>query len=590
MKRIVAFVFLFAFMNSWSQRAKTADSLGEILKQRNLSKEVRLQLLIDRAYHHQNIDTSLLLAKRALQIATELNKPVQQARAWEEIGHVERRLGNNDVSLQASLNALRIYESLQLPERQAASYAQLGSNSISDNDYVSAIAYLKKAEHIYQNSDKTLNQVLTTLNLGEAYRLAGHIDSAAICFKKTLKRNEELKNDIVQGYSSGNLGMVYSVQNEFTTAKELLTEAISILRNLGDDYSTSVYLAALGEIYQKERKWDLAEERLREALYMATTAGLKEQIRDFSAQLASLYENQGRFSDALYYQKKYQIYQDSLVNKASIQKIEQLKSSYEIDKRETEIGALNRINSYQKNTLISLVAGICLFIYLSYLLFKGNKTIKKANSDLSDQKLIIANREREKALLLKELNHRVKNNLQMIASLLNLQSRELTGHPAQEAIIAGKNRVEALSLVHSKLYQEGVETRIYLKEYIEELVLGLFHGYNINFEPDFDIAHTSISVDKAVPIALIINEIVINSLKYAYDGIKNPNLKVRVEETNTSLKIEISDNGVGFSKQEGEKDNSFGIKLITSLIQQLDGTIERTNLNGTLWTMKLKPV
>ena len=588
MKRVVAFAFLFTFLNSWSQSAKTADSLGKVLRQANLSKEERLMLLIDRAYHHQNIDTSLLLAKRALQIATELSKPVQQARAWEEIGHVERRLGNNDVSLQASLNALRIYESLQLPERQAASYAQLGSNSISDNDYISSIAYLKKAKHIYQNSDNTLNQVLTTLNLGEAYRLAGHMDSAATSFKETLKRNEQLKNDIVQGYSTGNLGMVYSVQNKLAAAKELLTEAISILRNLGDDYSTSVYLAALGEIYQKERKWDLAEEKLREALDMATTAGLKEQIRDFSAQLASLYETQGRFADALGYQKKYQIYQDSLVNKASIQKIEQLKSSYEIDKRETEISVLNTINSYQKNTLISLVAGICLFIFLSYLLFKGNKTIKKANSELSDQKLIIANREREKALLLKELNHRVKNNLQMIASLLNLQSRELSGHPAQEAIIAGKNRVEALSLVHSKLYQEGVETRIYLKEYIEELVLGLFHGYNVNFEPDFDIAHTSVSVDKAVPIALIINEIVINALKYAYGGVKNPNLKVKVSEENKYLKIEISDNGIGFSNEEGQKNNSFGIKLITSLIQQLDGSIERSNLDGTLWTMKLE--
>lgn len=508
--------------------------------------------------------------------------------AWEEIGHVERRRGNNDISLQASLKALRIFETLELPERQAASYAQLASNSISDTDYASAITYLKQAKQIYESSEKTLNQVLTTLNLGEAYRLAGQMDSAAFCFKTTLERNKQLKNEIVQGYSSGNLGMVYSVQNELTEAKNLLNEAITILRDLGDDYSTSVYLAALGEVYEKEGKWNLAEEKLLEALEMAATVGLKEQIRDFSAQLASFYENQEKFAKALSYQKKYQRYQDSLVNKASIKKIEQLKASYEIDKRETEISSLNTINSYQKNTLISLGVGICLFIFLSYLLFKGNKAIQKANNDLSAQKLIITKREREKALLLKELNHRVKNNLQMISSLLNLQSRELSGHPAQEAILAGKNRVEALSLVHSKLYQEGVETKIYLKEYIEELILGLFHGYNVNFEPDFNISNSSVSVDKAIPIALIVNEIVINSLKYAYNGVRNPNLKVMVNEELDTLKIKISDNGIGFSMEEGQKNNSFGIKLITSLIQQLDGNIERTNHNGTTWTMNLK--
>jgi two-component sensor histidine kinase len=177
----------------------------------------------------------------------------------------------------------------------------------------------------------------------------------------------------------------------------------------------------------------------------------------------------------------------------------------------------------------------------------------------------------------------------MISSLLNLQSYELTGHPAQEAIVAGKHRVEALSLVHRKLYQEDLDTRIELKEYIEELVLGLFHGYEANFKPSFKIEDVNVGLDAAVPLALVINEIIINALKYAYKNINNPSLKVIVTRDNNYLNLEIIDNGIGFAKKEREKSNSFGIKLIYSLIEQLEGTIQKLNSkNGTHWRMTVK--
>lgn len=588
LKSLVVFSLLLSFSFSFSQSSRIADSLRNVLSKEQLSRGERSRLLSLRAYHHQAIDSSLFLAKEALQIAVDIDSLLLQAGALEEISHLERRLGNRASSVQASLKALQIYETLKLSERQAASYAQLASNYISDTDYKTAILYFKKANLIYLDSDGFGNQILTVLNLGEAYRLAGYLDSATACFNETLKRNIELKNDIVQGYSLGNLGMVYTAQDRLSLAKNSLKEAIEILTSLGDAYSSSTYLAELGKIYSTEGNLTLAEEKFHEALNMATAAGLKEQIRDFTTLLSNFYESFGSYAQALKYQKINQLYQDSLVNKASIRKIEQLKAGYEIDKREVEIGLLNTINTNQENTLISLIVGLLVLVLLAYMLYRSNKTIKKTNNDLSSQKQIITHREQEKALLLKELNHRVKNNLQMISSLLSLQSRELQGHPAQEAILTGKNRVEALSLVHRKLYQEGVETRIFLKEYIEELVLGLFHGYNAKFKPDFEIDNANLSVDTAIPLALIINEVVVNSLKYAYVNIDYPVLKVKVQEVMNQLEIIISDNGVGFSIEESEKANSFGIKLIKSLIEQLEGTIERSNNMGTHWMLRIK--
>lgn len=588
LSRFLFFLLLLNCFSSFSQNIHKADSLLHVLQHTNVSKEEQSILLESIAFYHPKLDTALLLVKQSLEVAIEIKDPILQAGAWEGIGLIEQQLGNSDQSLNATFKALRIYESLNLTERMAASYAQIASYYLSDTNYPIAISYLKKTKDIYSQSENTSNLALTIINLGESHRLANHLDSAVTNFQQALRINKTIKNKTIQGYSLGNLGMVYSTQNKYIIAKKNLNEAITIFSDLKNYYSTSVYLAELGEIYAKEKEWNLSEEKFLEALKMAKQNGLKEQIRDFSAMLVSFYEDQQMHKKALSYQKLYQVYQDSLVNKNNIQKIEQLKSGYEIDKRESEIGLLNTINTNQKRTVILLIIGSLLLLLFVSLLYFGNKKIKKTNQILSSQKNIITKREQEKALLLRELNHRVKNNLQMISSLLNLQSHELTGHPAKEAIMSGKYRVEALSLVHRKLYQEGLDTKIRVKEYIEELVLGLFHGYDAKFKPDFEIDDISINIDMAIPLALIINELIINSLKYAYKNIDHPILKIVMsQKSNDSLDVQIIDNGIGFTAIKNKK-NSFGIKLITSLIEQLEGSIEKLNNKGTHWRMNIK--
>jgi len=477
---------------------------------------------------------------------------------------------------------------LGLEERQAASYAQLANNHLGNNAFDTAISFLKKAERIYHNSEEPINLVSTVHNLGEAYRLAGYLDSATLSFEKTLALNKKIKNEFIESYTLGNLGMVFSAQNKLAIAKNYLNKAIDKLNSLEDTYSVAIYSAELGTVYKKEGAFSSAEEKYLEALDLAQKINIKEPIRDFNLMLSEFYASQEKYDKALFHQKQYQVYQDSLINKQNIQKIEQLTAGYEIDKRESEIDALQTITTNQKRWM--LILGICTLIILLfvYLLYRGNGKIRKINKSLSQQKAIITNREQEKVILLKELNHRVKNNLQMISSLLSLQSRELSGHQAQEAIIAGKNRVEALSLVHRKLYQDGIETRIQLKEYMEELVLGLFHAYDAKFKPDFKITAISIGIDQAIPLALIVNEMVINALKYAYEDISNPILNIQIKEKDSDLEVEVMDNGTGFSLEDSKKENSFGIKLIHSLVTQLNGVIEKSTNNGTHWKMSIK--
>ncbi|RDY60051.1 sensor histidine kinase [Flagellimonas nanhaiensis] len=582
-------VFLWTAETSFSQ-SKDPDSLLHILRTQDLSQKEKSKLLSLAAHYHQDIDSSLLLAKQSLQIAEDIQNLLLQAEALEEISHLERRLGNNPQSFQASLDALKIYESLKLTERQAASYTQLASNYISDENYALGIQYLIKARDIYSASNQTTNHALTILNLGEAYRLDGQLEKASLHFEEALQLNRSIENVIIQSYSQGNLGMVQLAQNLLDPAQRNLSEAINVLRELGDSYSVSIYLAELGKVHKMKGQPKFAEEKFLEALDIAKKNGLKEEIRDVSALLSSFYEAKEQYQEALQFQKMNQVYQDSLVNKENIQKVEQLKASYEIDKRESEIGLLNKINTNQKYIVILLALGLFSLLIFAYLLRRGNNRIKKANAILANQKDEIAKREQEKALLLRELNHRIKNNLQMISSLLSLQGHQLDGHPAQAALLEGQSRVEALSLVHRKLYQDGVDTRIKVKEYIEELVLGLFHGYGATFKPRFDIADINITIDKAIPLALIINEVIINSLKYAYDNIENPLLEVILKKTeqDDQINIQVMDNGGGFDILETQQNNSFGIRLVHSLIEQLGGSINTISGQGAHWNMLMK--
>lgn len=575
------------FAECIAQNTRISDSLRIVLKQDTLSKEEKTILLRNLAYYHPKLDSASYYAKESLRIASEIKKPILEAKAWEEIGAIEQRLGNSTQSLDAILKALRIYETLALTNEQAASYLQIATHHIGEKEYEKAIQSFKKAEDIYSASKDSLYLAYTLINKGEAYRLSHNFDHATNAFTKALQLNIILKDPSIKGYSVGNLGMIYNAQNKLESARKQLQQAITVLEELQDYYSTSIYLFELGEVYQKENNWNLAEEKKLAAMTMAKQAGLKEQIRDFSASLAENYKTRQEYEKALQYQEQYQVYQDSLINKENIQKTEQIRASFEIDKRQAKIGLLQTINTQQKYLLALLIIGIVLLIFFLYLLYQNHKKEKKANHTLSQQKNIISKREQEKALLLKELNHRVKNNLQMISSLLNLQSKELTGHPAKEAITSGKYRVEALSLVHKKLYQEGVDTKIALKEYIEELVSGLFFGHGTAFKPQLTIDNINVHIDLAIPLALIINELVINALKYAFTDIRNPSFQVIIsKKTKNQLNIQVIDNGVGFSIKK--KSNSFGIKLISSLIEQLEGTIEKIESNGTYWNMNLK--
>jgi PAS domain S-box-containing protein len=196
---------------------------------------------------------------------------------------------------------------------------------------------------------------------------------------------------------------------------------------------------------------------------------------------------------------------------------------------------------------------------------------------------------REKEVLLKEVHHRVKNNLQIISSLLSLQSETINDDKMTELMVESQNRIKSMALIHEKLYQTQALARIDAQIYLTELIDNLINSYvpeKKSIDLNLDIENIEMDIDTGIDIGLIINELISNSLKYAfprnYEGEKKLSVIFNKNENTGKLNLIVKDTGVGLKPGfDLKKSESLGLQLVTTLVEQLEGTISFYNENGT---------
>ncbi len=197
----------------------------------------------------------------------------------------------------------------------------------------------------------------------------------------------------------------------------------------------------------------------------------------------------------------------------------------------------------------------------------------------------------EKEVLLKEIHHRVKNNLQIISSLLNIQSHHVKDPQALEAFRESMNRVKSMAILHEKLYRSENLARIDFLEYVKSLVAGLARTVRFNTKVGFEYAiePISLSIDVAVPCGLIVNELISNSLKHAFPGGRTGCIHIGLHKENDKFLLSLSDDGVGFPKHlDFMHTDTMGIRLVVMLVEQLRGTIELSRDGGTSFTIRFQ--
>ncbi len=208
--------------------------------------------------------------------------------------------------------------------------------------------------------------------------------------------------------------------------------------------------------------------------------------------------------------------------------------------------------------------------------------------EVTDRKMIsnqISQSLKEKETLLQEVHHRVKNNLQIISSLLNLQSSYVKDEQSLDVLKESQNRIKSMSFIHESLYMNKNFSSVDLREYVKGLSSSLLHSYCLNPERmnvSMDVDQLTLNLDQAIPCGLIINELVSNTFKHAYPDGQDGILKISIKEKEGRMAIMVADDGIGISEDwDLENSESLGLQLVYTLTEQLDGDIEFSGEKGT---------
>ena len=200
----------------------------------------------------------------------------------------------------------------------------------------------------------------------------------------------------------------------------------------------------------------------------------------------------------------------------------------------------------------------------------------------------------EKTILLRELHHRVKNNLQLIASMLSIQSRKVTDPPLALALSESRNRIRTMSLIHEKLWAAQDLSKIDLDALVRQIPSNILSLYRIapgTVSISMNITRVSVDINTAIPLGLVLNELFSNALKHAFPDGRTGKIVLTIQDVNDGLLVRFADNGIGMPQgYDWENPDTVGLILINSLVQQMQGTIEKESGAGTRFLIRLPEV
>ena len=244
---------------------------------------------------------------------------------------------------------------------------------------------------------------------------------------------------------------------------------------------------------------------------------------------------------------------------------------------------INLINLASTGSII-----IVIMIYFSRTINKKDEALMLVNEALGKQNKEIFSQHQYQKILLKEIHHRVKNNLQIISSLLSLQSNAIENKDVSQVLDESRRRIEAIALIHEKLYQGVKIDRVDFRSYLMEIMRSQ-QKVNPNIQCEVNSKEVAFKLDIAVPLGLIISEMVVNSVKHAFKEIEHPELKVELKKDNQTIELIVQDNGIGLPENFSlEQPVSLGSEIIQALTDQIEAEIKHENDNGAKFTIVFK--
>lgn len=540
--------------------------------------------------------------KLALKIYQEIHFKDLQG-VYNIISGVYTQMGNYELSIKYGLLAVRTAESLGDESLQLSSiYNKLGLSCHYLKQYDKALEYWKKAASIAEKYNDTnylriiLANIVTSYMKLKDYKAA--LNQVAFIEKKYPPNDFHSKGRIPYLYV-----MIYLELKQLDKAKPYFKKLLLLNRSEPKENIHQMYLNhAIIRYYLDTKQPEKAYSFLIDQEKLSNSVKNNKMLYEnyltwFKADSAT-----GNLSEAIKHYKLYKSYSDSVLNADKTKQISNLQIQFDTEQKDKNILLLTQKSELQNATIrndriIKIIAISGAFVLIILLLMGYNRyQLKKKNNAQLEQKQIEINQQNdllkrllnEKEWLIREIHHRVKNNLQIVISLLNTQSAHLHNQDALEAIRNSQHRMHAISLIHQKLYQTENLATIDMEWYIRELVSYIRESFNIDKRLSFDLMTDPIILDvgQAVPVGLILNEAISNAVKYAFPVGRGEVRIMLKSESEKLCKLSISDNGIGLPEDfDVEESNSLGMSLMRGLSEQLEGTLEVQNQHGLTLTV-----
>jgi two-component sensor histidine kinase len=549
-------------------------------------------------YYKAIYSVALSYHDRSLELMSEIGDRKGMAGSHNNKGAVYTQQGEYSLAIEEYLSSLQILEELGDKEGVGRSYNNIGLVYYLQGNYGEAKGYYSRAISVLEGSksESLISDILN--NMGIIAFEEGEYDESLDYHMRSLNNREQSGNQRGTATSFTNIGDVYAAQEAFAKALEFQQKAFDIQEELGDKKGMLSSLKGIGTVLSLTGKNDEALVYMKDVLDIATEIGAKKEQRDTYNDISNIYTRMGDYQRALKYKGRYAQLKDTLFSEQTTEIATNMEAKFESEKKSKEIELLKRENEIQvlqlgrnRILIISFTIGLVLALISVVIYARVNRERKKALNLLKTQNLNIKRQKEEKEVLLKEIHHRVKNNLQVINSLIRLQCAFTEDKVALELFDECQNRIISMALIHEKMYEAHDLSNINLREYVNELSTNLLRSYRLSkhIELEIEVANMKLSLDTLVPLGLLLNEMISNSLKHAFNEREDGLITVDLHKNEAGLfELIVGDNGVGLPKDFSfNSANTLGMELIDTLTQQLDGKISRVDRQGSFFKIEL---
>ncbi|MEZ4722337.1 MAG: tetratricopeptide repeat protein [Flavobacteriales bacterium] len=550
-------------------------------------------------YYKAIYGAALSYHQRSLELMTEIGDKKGMAGSHNAKGVVYTDQGNYPKAIEEYLSSIQIMEEIGDEAGLGKSYNNIGTVYYLQGNYPEARRYYDKALDIFQGrrDNARVSDILN--NIGIIEYEEGQYDKSLEFHMQSLDLRKKTGNHRGEATSYTNIGDVYAKQEAFAKALEFQKKALEIQEELGDKKGMLSSLKGIGDVLSLTGDDEQALTYLNQVIDLSTEIGAKRELRDAYDGISEIYIHMGKYKDALYYKSQYAEMKDTLFNEQTSEIASNLEARFENEKKAKEIEILKQENQIQELELgrnrmliISSIVGLILAMISILIFARLNREKRKALELLQEQNENILRQKEEKEILLKEIHHRVKNNLQVINSLIRLQCSYTDDQVALELFDECQNRIISMALIHEKMYEAHDLSNINIVDYVTQLGQNLLRSYRLNQRINLDIAVEieQLSLDTLVPLGLLLNELISNSLKHAFNGREEGVITVKLDKNKKGMfELLVGDDGVGLPKDFSFKSaHTLGMELIVTLSEQLDGKIERVGEKGSVFKIVFK--